>query len=152
MDTTLLPSNITTIVYDTLEEISNEFNVYNYNMNKDSGEWLDAKKIVSNTNSQPEYLWDILNAEFNTNNDSFENIQKVYYHGLIDNENVVREFSTEIAKYIIENIKINQYKASGYIFSTDPNVNKWDFSIVIVSSKSIYCANRYMNDTTLGYF
>jgi hypothetical protein len=147
-------TQFSTIPYDLEEEIQGELDTYEYNLNKDSGAWLAAKQIIAASVidlTKTEFFFDHLDNQFKSNKDSFDNIQRIYYEGLVDGSKVVMGFDSTIGKFIVENLKINEYKAGGYIFGNDPNANKWDFTIIIVTSKSIYCANRYVNETSIGF-
>ena len=150
----------------------------NYNKQKNSGQWLIAKSIISKYEKNDlytEFVFDYFDLLFKNNNDCFENINKVYYkyspdsspdtssenndsnsNSYIDNnivnDEIVHEFSGSVAKYFIDNLKICKFKQHGYIFNNNANENKWKYSIVIITSKNIYSANRYINEKTIGFY
>jgi len=139
----------TFLFYNETEEIKKETDAFNYHLLKNSGNWLIAKTIVSYSKENTEFFWDYLDLLFKKNDtpDSFDNINKVIYSS---NESVF-EFDTVISKYIVDNLKISKYKPNGYIFNNnDSNNNIWAFTIIVITSKNIYSANRYIDDTTLG--
>ena len=141
------------IHYNEDEEIYNEELANDYHCNKSFGNWHTAKMIVAHSyaNSYTEFLWDYLNIQFQENNDDFNNIIKVYYKNNLDIE-IIYEFETVIAKYLVDNIKIQSFKPRGYLFNSDENQNKWEFKIVVITSKGIYCANRYITDNVIGCY
>ena len=91
-----------------------------------------------------------MDNELQKNNDSFENIEKVFYKNELDID-IVYEFDTTISKYIVENLKIFKYKPDGYLFKNDINQNKFNFTITIITSKNIYTINRYINENQMGF-
>jgi hypothetical protein len=163
------------LIYNEHDEIVEEQNMINYNKQKNSGQWIIAKSIISQYEKNDlysEYVFDYIDLLFKNNNDSFENINKIYYKYspdsfLNDNENnidnignidnivnkeIVHEFTGSVAKYFIDNLKICKFKQHGYIFNNNANENKWKYSIIIITSKNIYSANRYINDKTIGFY
>ena len=140
------------IYYDEDEEIYNEQLSNEYHYEKSFGNWHTAKMIVSHTYSlYTEFLWDYLDMQFQANNDDFNNIIKVYYKNNFD-IGIVYEFENVIAKYLVDNIKIQSFKPRGYIFNTDENQNLWNFKIVVITTKGVYCANRYITDNIIGCY
>jgi len=140
----------TYLVYDEAEEMSNEINDFNCHLYKNNNNWLSAKTIVSYSLKQhnsKSFFWDYLDILFKNNADDFNNIKKVIYS--IDN--IILEFNNTIAKYIVDNLKINNFKHSGYIFSNTDN-NVWDFKIVVITSKNVYSSNRYIDENTIGCY
>ena len=128
-----------------------EENRLNYHTNKESGNWLIAKMIInqSYTDSQRTVFFnDYLDKLFIQNSDCFDNITNVYY---IQNESLSTffKFDRTEGKYIVENLKINEYKPNGLIYASD---NKWSFKIIVITTKNIYCANRYINDELIGFY
>jgi hypothetical protein len=144
----------TLIYYYEDDDMHNEEINYNYHINKNFGNWQYAKMIIShsyNDKQATEFFWDYIEAQFNTNNDSFDNIIKIYYKNDLD-LGIIYEFENEIAKYVVDNLKIQSYKPKGYIFNGDENQNKWAFKIVVITSKCIYTANRYITDNIIGFY
>ena len=144
----------TLIYYNEDDDMYNEELNYNYHIRKHFGNWQYAKMIIShsyNDKQATEFFWDYLNLQFQENNDNFDNIKKVYYKNDLD-IGIIYEFDSEIAKYLVDNIKIQSYKPKGYIFNGAENQNKWEFKIVVITSKGIYTANRYINENTIGFY
>jgi len=142
------------MIYDEKKEMELEKQLLNYHQQKNSGYWKIAKMIIEHSNkdkANTDYFLDCLDNELHKNNDSFENIEKVFYKNDLDID-IVYEFDTSIAKYIVENLKIFKYKPSGYLFKTDSNQNKFKFTITIITSKNIYTINRYINENQIGFF
>ena len=141
------------IHYNEDDEIYKEQIANDYHCTKSFGNWHTAKMIVSHSysNAYTDFLWDYLSIQFQENNDDFNNIIKVYYKNNLD-IGIIYEFETVIAKYLVDNIKIQSFKPKGYIFNNDENQNKWDFKIVVITSKGIYCANRYITDNIIGCY
>ena len=142
----------TYLVYNENSEMIEEYNDFKSHLNKNSNMWISAKTIVSssiNKTKSQSFFWDYLDILFNNNNnnDNFNNIQKVIY----SINDIVFEFDTTIAKYIVDNLKINSFKPSGYIFSSTDN-NVWDFKIIVITSKNVYSANRYIDENTIGFY
>lgn len=143
----------TFLVYDEQTEINDELTMMNYHTNKDSGEWLDAKTIISQSNqdnTKTEFLWDYLESRFKLNNDDFNNIRQIFYKDTFLNS--ICEFSETTAKYLIDNIKIKKFVPKGYIFSTNDKLNEWHFTITIITTMGIYTANRYVDENMIGWY
>jgi len=144
----------TLIYYNENDDMYNEELNYNYHIRKHFGNWQYAKMIIShsyNNKQATEFFWDYLVSQFQENNDNFDNIKKVYYKNDLD-IGIIYEFDNEIAKYLVDNIKIQSYKPKGYIFNGAENQNKWEFKIVVITSNGIYTANRYINENTVGFY
>lgn len=142
------------VIYDEQKEIELEKDLLNYHKQKDSGYWKIAKMIVEHSSkdkNNTEFMLDSIDNEFKKNKDTFENIEKVFYKNELDID-IVYEFKTSIAKYIIENLKIFKYKPDGYLFKNEINHNKFNFTITIITSKNSYTINRYINESKLGFF
>jgi len=142
------------MIYDEKKEMELEQQLLNYHQQKNSGYWKIAKMIIEHSikdKANTEYFLDCLDNELHKNNDSFENIEKVFYKNDLDID-IVYEFDTSISKYIVENLKIFKYKPSGYLFKNDSNQNKFKFTITIITSKNIYTINRYINENQMGFF
>ena len=143
----------TFLVYDEQTEINDELTMMNYHTNKDSGEWLDAKTIISQSNqdnTRTEFLWDYLESRFKLNNDDFNNIRQIFYKDTFLNS--ICEFSETTAKYLIDNIKIKKFVPKGYIFSTNDKLNEWHFTITVITTMGIYTANRYVDENMIGWY
>jgi len=142
------------MIYDEKKEMELEQQLLKYHKTKDSGYWKIAKMIIEHSNkdkTNTDYFIDYLDEDFRKNNDTFENIEKVFYKNDLD-INIVYEFDTPISKFIVENLKVFKYKQSGYVFKNDINHNKFNFTITIITSKNIYTSNRYINENQLGFF
>lgn len=141
--------------YNVDDDIYDEQVAIDYHQNKNFGNWQYAKMIVShsydNANAFTEFLWDYLDIQFQANNDDFNNITKVYYKNDLD-IGMIYEFEPVIAKYLVENLKIQSFKPKGYIFNGDENLNKWGFKIVVITTKGIYTANRYITENIIGCY
>jgi len=147
-------SSFTRLIYNEKEEIKNELLNIQYNKQKDFGLWNSAKMIIAHSNNDKlctNFFWDYLDNLFRENNDQFENIKKVYYKNDLDFD-IVYEFDENIGKYIVENLKLYQFKPIGYIFNNDNSQNKWSFKITVITTKGIYSANRYITETTIGFY
>ena len=141
----------TYLTYDEHTEINDEIAMMNYHTNKDSGDWLDAKTIISQQDdTRTEFLWDYLESRFKLNDDDFDNIRHVYYKDTFINS--ICEFTETTAKYLIDNIKIKKFVPKGYIFSTSDKLNEWHFTITVVTSIGIYSANRYVDENMIGWY
>ena len=142
--------NKTYLVYDEEEEIKTEIKDYESHINKNNDSWITAKNIISSSlkqNNSHTFFWDYLDIQFKNNNDDFNNIKKVVY----STNTVILEFENTIAKYIVDNLKINKFKPSGYIFSSTDNTI-WDFKIVVITTNNIYSSNRYIDENTIGFY
>jgi hypothetical protein len=142
------------LYYDEYLELKNEHILGSYHKEKTFGNWRFAKKIIlhSYENKQAiEFLWDYLEKQFKNNDDEFDNIIKIYYKNDLDID-IFFEFELDIAKYVVDNLKIQSYKPKGYIFSGDENQNKSAFKIVVITKKNIYTANRYITDSVIGFY
>ena len=140
----------TYLVYDEEVEMKNEVDDFNSHLYKNNDSWISAKTIVSSSiknNKSQSFFWDYLDILFKNNSDDFNNIQKVIY----SSNCTLHEFNNTIAKYIVDNLKINNFKPSGYIFSSTDN-NAWDFKIIVVTSKNVYSSNRYIDENTIGFY
>jgi hypothetical protein len=136
-----------------IEDLDNE-----YHQEKNTGNWAYAKLIISQSydnKSNTEWFSDYLEELFEKNNDCFSNIVSVYYkyesncNADID---YVYEFETAVAKYLIDNLKIQPFKPHGYIFNNDENANKWPFKLTVITTKNIYSANRWVNENHIGFY
>lgn len=143
----------TCIFYYNNDEIYDEKVANDYHYLKAFGNWQYAKMIVSHSNNVlcTDFIWDYLDILFQQNYDDFNNITKVYYKNNLD-IGIVYEFEPVVAKFLVENLKIQPYKSKNYLFSNDENINKWDFKITIITTKGIYAANRYINESTIGFY
>ena len=142
------------MIYNENTEIDEECQLLNYHKNKDCGYWKIAKMIIAHSTKEKnntEFYLDYLDIDINKNNDNLENIEKVFYKNNLDTD-IVYEFEGAIAKFIVENLKIFKFKPLGYIFNKDVDQNKWDFTISVITNKSIYTYNRYMSDTQIGFY
>lgn len=151
MENLLNDKKISTMIYNLDEEIENELYNYNKNVEKESGEWKAAKMIIQHSNidtARSVWFLDILEPMMSSNNESFDDIKNVYYKNDLDSEHMY-VFDKSQSKYLIENLKLPEYKPNGIIFNSD---NKWDFHITIITNKNVYCANRYISDTLLGMY
>lgn len=143
----------TYLTYDEQTEINNEIEMMNYHSNKDSSDWLDAKTIISQSNqdnTRTEFLWDYLESRFKLNNDNFDNIRHIFYKDTFLNSTC--EFTETPAKYLIDNIKIKKFVPKGYIFSTNDKLNEWNFTITVITTIGIYSANRYIDESIIGWY
>jgi len=142
------------LYYDEYYELQDEEIMESYHKEKNFGNWHYAKRIISHSNDDKqatEFFSDYLERQLRENNDNFNNIQKVYYKNNLD-VGIIFEFEEYVAKYLVDNLKIQEYKPKGYIFSGDENQNKWAFKIIVITSKGIYSANRYITDSIIGCY
>lgn len=142
------------IVYNLKDEQNQEQLDYDYHHNKDHGNWQYAKMIVSHSwedKTNTEFFTDYLELQFQTNNDCFENIRTVYYKNDLDID-IIYSFEAEPGKHLIDNLRIPPFKPHGIIFNNPENANKWSFKIVVITTRGIYSANRFINDTIIGYY
>ena len=142
------------LYYDEYYELQDEEIMESYHKEKNFGNWHYAKRIISHSNDDKqatEFFLDYLERQLRENNDNFNNIQKVYYKNDLD-VGIIFEFEEYVAKYFVDNLKIQEYKPKGYIFSGDENQNKWAFKIIVITSKGIYSANRYITDSIIGCY
>ena len=149
-DNDSLEDRKTYLVYDETSEIIQELNDFSSHLFKNNDTWISAKTIVSTSfknNKSQSFFWDYLDILFKNNHDDFNNIKKVVY----SINDIIIEFDNTIAKYIVDNLRINNFKPSGYIFSSTDN-NVWDFKIVVITSKNVYSANRYIDENTIGFY
>ena len=138
------------LFYNQDQEIQDEISSFNYHLQKNSGDWLLAKHIVSYSKDKlnTEFFWDYLDLMFKETDDNFDNINKIIYSS---NESLF-EFDTNISKYIVDNLKICKYIPSGYLFNNSNDTNMWSFKIVVITNKNIYAANRYIDENKLGCY
>ena len=152
------------LYYDEHTDCRYEHISAGYHKQKDFGDWYLAKTIIldsTDNKSATEYFLDYLDIQMQTNNDNFDNIIKVYYKNEIDDNNsnihqhyncdIVYEFDEIIGKYLVDNLKVPEYKPKGYIFNNE-NQNKWLFKIVVLTQNNIYSANRYITDSIIGFY
>ena len=142
------------LYYDEYYELQDEEIMESYHKEKNFGNWHYAKRIISHSNDDKqatEFFSDYLERHLRENNDNFNNIQKVYYKNDLD-VGIIFEFEEYVAKYLVDNLKIQEYKPKGYIFSGDENQNKWAFKIIVITTKGIYSANRYITDSIIGCY
>jgi hypothetical protein len=147
------------LFYDEEQDIIDEKKQMEFHKNKNTGKWKVAKYIVlqstlddnKNRLENVQYLWDALESSFKSNNDDFNNIYKVYYtnNKLFNN---TFEFDSSIAKYIVDNIKIPKFFSNSFIFNIVAKQNLFPFTIVIVTSKGVYSANRYIDEKLIGFY
>ena len=141
----------TYLTYDEQTEINDEIAMMNYHINKDSGDWLNVKTIISQQDdTRTEFLWDYLESRFKLNNDDFDNIKQIFYKDTFINSTC--EFTETPAKYLIDNIKIKKFVPKGYIFSTNDKLNEWNFTITVITTIGIYSANRYIDENIIGWY
>jgi hypothetical protein len=144
--------NKTILIYNEIQEIQNEINIFNEHLFKNTGSWLSAKTIISNSVnniSNTEYLWDYLDILFKNNNDDFDNIQSIIYSS---NGSIFEFNNTTISKFIVDNLKICKFKSIGYIFNNNNENNIFNFKLVVITNKNIYPVNRYIDENKLGYY
>ena len=151
------------IIYDETIEIQNDIDRYNATINKTTPSWILAKHLIAElkeiynlaNSASIEYFLDYLDIEFKKNNDDFSNISKVYYQQYntttTTDASIIQQFDNEVAKYVIENLQIPIYEPLGY-FNNDINQNKWRFQVIVITSKSIYSANRYIDSKRIGFY
>ena len=142
------------IMYNETKEMDEEIQQFNYHKTKECGYWKIAKMIIAHSikdKNNTDFYMDFLDKELENNNDSLENIEKVIYTNNLD-INTVYEFKGKIAKYIVENLKICKFKPLGYIFNNDASINEWSFTISVITNKSIYTSNRYINENKIGFY
>ena len=142
------------MIYNENNEMNEEVQLLNYHKNKDCGYWKIAKMIIAHSNkdkNNTEFFLDYLDIQIHNNNDDLENIETVFYKNNLDID-IVYQFDGSVAKFIVENLKIFKYKPIGYVFNTDINQNKWNFTISVVTNKNIYTSNRYINENQIGYY
>jgi hypothetical protein len=142
------------MIYNENTEINEESQLLNYHKNKDCGYWKIAKMIIAHSTKEKnntEFYLDYLDIDIQKNNDTLENIEKVFYRNNLDID-IVYEFEGAIAKFIVENLKIVKFKPLGYIFNKDVDQNKWDFTISVITNKNIYTSNRYISEMQIGYY
>ena len=138
-----------------LEEEQDIENAQNeYHTLKQSGDWYYAKLIVSHAyqdKGNTDFFCEHLEKQFQKNADSFDNVIVAYYKNDLDID-IIYEFSKEPAKHLIDNLRIPAYKPHGIIFSNSEDANKWSFRIVVITTKGIYTANRYITEDLIGCY
>lgn len=142
------------IGYDLEEEQNQEKLQNEYHINKDHGDWYYAKMIISHAyqdKNNAVFFWDHLEKQMLKNGDGFENIITAYYKNDLDID-IVYQFAKEPAKHLIDNLRIPAFKPDGIIFSNREDANKWSFKIVVITSKGIYSANRYITEDLIGCY
>lgn len=147
--------NLVSVVCYDLEEEQNYEKIQNeYHILKQSGDWYYAKMIVSHAyqdKNNTELFCDHLEKQLQKNNDSFDRVIKAYYKNDLDID-IIYEFAKEPAKHLIDNLRIPAYKQPGIIFSNPEDANKWSFKIVVITTKGIYTANRYITEDLMGFY
>jgi hypothetical protein len=155
LETTEIPSTLVScIVYDLETEQEIEANNLDYHTYKNAGNWHYSKMIVSHSwqdKNNTEFFCDYLEFQLQTNNDCFENIHTVYYKNELDID-IIYSFETATAKHIVDNLRIPPFKPNGIIFNNPNDANKWSFKIIIITSKGIYSANRYITENIIGFY
>jgi hypothetical protein len=142
------------IVYNLENEQNEELANYNYHLYKDTGNWYFSKMIVSHSwqdQTATEFLTDYLESQFQANNDCFENINAVYYKNDLDID-IRYSFEADPGKHLVDNLRIPAFKHNGLIFNNPEDSNKWNFKIVVITSRGIYAANRYISEGIIGFY
>ena len=142
------------ICYNLEEELELEKVQNEYHTLKQSGDWYYAKLIVSHSyqdKGNTDFFCEHLEKQFQKNGDSFDNIIVAYYNNDLDID-IIYEFSKEPAKHLIDNLRIPSFKPNGIIFSNPEDANKWSFRIVVITTKGIYTANRYIGEDLIGCY
>jgi len=142
------------LFYEEDTEIYSEELMISYHSKKNFGNWHYAKRIISHSYENKQatvFFWDYLERQLKENSDDFRNIFKVYYKNNLDID-IIYEFDSDVARYVVDNLKIQEYIPKGYIFSGDENQNKWEFKIIVITTKGIYSANRYITDSIIGCY
>ena len=145
----------------TLAEQEVEREELEYHTAKSTGIWKLAKLIIAheNVDTPPQqgtstvskvFYFDYLEKQMQAANDSFENIMCLYYKSYTTvTGDVLHVFDKPVAQYIVENLKIDEYRPNGLIFNAD---NSWDFQVTVITSKGVYCANRYVTRDVIGMY
>jgi hypothetical protein len=147
-------SKISFIAYDLEEEQNLEMLQNEYHIDKSNGDWYYAKMIVSHgyqDKNNTEFFCDHIERLLQKNADSFDNIQTSYYKNDLDID-IIYQFAAEPAKHLIDNLRIPAFKPDGIIFANPEDANKWSFKIVVITSKGIYTANRYITEELIGFY
>lgn len=142
------------IAYDIEEEQNLEKLQNEYHTMKHCGDWYYAKMIVSHAyqdKNNTDLFCEHLEKQFLKNDDSFDNIITVYYKNDLDID-IIYQFLQEPAKHLIDNLRIPAFKPHGIIFSNSEDANKWSFKIVVITTKGIYTANRYITEDLIGCY
>jgi hypothetical protein len=122
-----------------------------YHLYKNTGNWLYAKMIINHANADTQrtaFFYDYLAPLLIVNGDRFGNILYVYYKNEAEFD-VMHKFEASVGKYLVDNLKINEYKQNGLLYTAD---NKWNFSIIVITTKNMYSANRYITDSLVGMY
>jgi hypothetical protein len=157
IDTSLIDydsSKVSKIIYNIDDEQEIEQSQLDYHTNKNFGDWYYSKMIISHSwqdKNNTEFFTDYLEKQLQANNDSFENINIVYYKNELDID-IVYSFVLDPCRHLIDNLRIPSYKPNGIIFNNPDDINKWSFKIVVITTKGIYTANRYINETHIGFY
>uniref|UniRef100_A0A6C0HN30 Uncharacterized protein n=1 Tax=viral metagenome TaxID=1070528 RepID=A0A6C0HN30_9ZZZZ len=144
----------------TLAEQEVERKELEYHTVKSTGIWKLAKLIIAreNVDTPPQqgtstvskvFYFDYLEKQMQAANDSFENIIYLYYKSYSVTGDMLHVFDKPVAQYIVENLKIDEYRPNGLIFNAD---NSWDFQVTVITSKGVYCANRYVTRDIIGMY
>jgi hypothetical protein len=147
-------NDVSFIAYDLAEEQNLEKLQNDYHIKKNNGDWYYAKMILSHAyqdKKNTDLFWDHLEKQFLKTGDAFENITFAYYKNDLDID-IIYQFSQEPAKHLIDNLRIPSYKPNGLIFSNPEDSNKWSFKIVVITTKGIYTANRYITEDLIGCY
>jgi hypothetical protein len=134
-----------------LDEQNEEQQSLDYHLFKNSGDWRYAKMLVNQSyidSTHTVFFIDYLDKLLLQNADNFNNIKTVYYKHEGDYAELI-QFEESESKYLVENLKINEFKPNGILFNSD---NKWNFKITVITTKNIYSANRYISDDLIGMY
>ena len=145
---------INCIIYNLEEEQQVEQVRADYHFKKENGNWYYSKMIITHSwqdKNNTDFFWDYLDKLFRSNNDSFNNIQTVYYKNELDID-IIYSFESEPGKHLIDNLRIPSFKPNGIIFNNPLDANKWTFKIIVITSRGIYSANRYISEDVIGFY
>ena len=65
---------------------------------------------------------------------------------------IIYSFEADPAKHLVDNLRIPLFKPNGILFNNPEDANKWTFKIVIITSRGIYTANRYITENIIGCY
>ena len=118
-----------------------------YNVDKNRGNWLVAKNIVSdshNNNCNVDKIWlcDILASDMKRHDQTLDDVDTVIVQDIKNGKST--RFTYE-AGYFIENFKVPSYKPNGFLYTSN---NNWDYKIVVLANKYMYISGGYIDQNS----
>ena len=137
---------------DILKDNIEEYNNYITQKNYIKEQYKNAKDLIQKSKKNSINLLDLWEGEAKKFNkgDSYENIYKIIYYDLNDHNGI--HFDQEVAKYFIDNFRINNLEnKKSFLYQLYPSdKSKNNYHLVIITYHNIYFTNN--NPESKNYF